>query len=300
MKYPMLLLIMIMIMTAPILASPGLERAPVNGGYLTYQQSGEGEVILTIHGALVADSFVPIMNQPVLDGYRLIRYRRSGYSDSAPLDLSTGGLLEKAAADAVALLDHLEVDRAHVVGHSLGGMIALELAWQSPERVQTLMLLEPAIMQVPAAEQMLEQIAPALAHHEDGDSVAAVDAFLTRLIRPEWQELMESQMPGAVDQAIANADTFFGIEVPALAQHEFDGKRAARLSMPALYVLGSESSAIAHADGFFEQGKQLLLQTLPNARSVRLEGVDHSLQFGFPERLASTITEFVAAHPIEE
>ena len=110
---------------------------------------------------------------------------------------------------------------------------------------------------------------------------------------------MIDQVPGAVDQAIADADTFFELEAPGLSEFRFDDERAARLSMPALYVLGSESSGIAGADGFFEQGKELLLNKLPNAESITLSGVDHSLQIGFPEKLAPIIAGFAARHPIE-
>ncbi len=295
-----LLLAITMVTAFPVLAGSGLERLIVNDGYLSYQGSGEGEVILTIHGALVADSFVTIVDEPALKDYRLIRYHRRGYSDSASLGATAEGILDRSVADIIALLDHLEVDRAHVVGHSLGGVIAMGLAMRWPDRVQTLMLLEPPIMAVSAAGAMREQIGPALAYYEAGNSDAAVDAFLARLIRPEWQEFMESRVPGAIDQAVTNADTFFGIELPALAQQAFDAEGAARLSMPTLYVLGSESSGIAHADGFFEQGKALLMNNLPNAESRTLEGIDHSLQIGFPDLLAPIIADFADRHPIDD
>jgi pimeloyl-ACP methyl ester carboxylesterase len=294
-----LLPFLVTILVAPVLASPGLERAPVNGDYLTYQQRGDGEAILTIHGALVADSFVPIMEAPALERFQLIRYRRSGYADSASLDIPPEAFLDRAVADAVALLDHLEVERAHVVGHSSGAVIAMELALRWPDRVHSLMLLEPPMSMVPAAEELFAIIGKAAAHHGQGDSAAGVDVFLTHLTRPEWQQLMDDRVPGAVDQAVADADTFFDLEVPGLGEFEFDAERAARLSMPILYVLGSESSAIAGAEGFFEQGKELLLNKLPNAESITLDGVDHSLQIGFPEKLAPVIAEFAARHPIE-
>jgi len=294
-----MLLSLTMIMVAPALASPDLERAPVNGGYLTYQQNGEGEAVFTIHGALVADAFLPIMDQPALDGYRVIRYQRSGHAHSASLDISPADFLDRAVADALALLDHLNVERAHVVGHSSGAVIAMALALNSPDRVHSLVLLEPPMAMVPAAEELFETIGKATSYHQAGDSAAGVDAFLTRLTGPEWQELMASQVPGAKDQAIADAASFFDIEVPGLAEFEFDVERASRLTMPALYVLGTESSAIANAAGFFEQGKEFLMKALPNAESITLEGMNHSMQIGFPETLAQTIAEFAARHPID-
>ena len=276
-----------------------LERAPINGDFLTYQQRGEGEAILTIHGALVADAFLPILDQPALEGYRVIQYRRSGYSNSAALDLAPEEFLDRAASDAIALLDHLDIDRAHLVGHSSGAVIAMQVALRAPERVQSLVLLEPPISTGPAAETLFAHIGRAGSYHEAGDSAAAVDAFLTRLTGPEWEELINDRVPGAVDQAIADAGTFFDLEVPGLSEFHLDETLGAQLSMPALYVLGSESSAIAGADGFFEQSKELLINKLPNAEPITLDGMDHSMQLGFPERLAPILAEFAARHPIE-
>jgi pimeloyl-ACP methyl ester carboxylesterase len=293
-----LLLVIAMMLLAPAQADPGLERAPVDGGYLTFQELGDGEAVLMIHGALIADTFIPVMDNPALADYRLIRYQRSGYADSASLDIAPEDFLEHAVNDAVALLDHLEVERAHLVGHSSGAVIAMALALQSSERVRSLVLLEPPMMDVPAAEALLQVIGEAGSHYEAGDSAAAVDAFLSRLAQPDWHGIDEA-VPGATEQAIADAGTFFGIEAPGIGEFEFDQDRADRLTMPALYVLGSESSAIAGADGYFEQGKALLLDMLPNAQAVILEGVNHTLQIGYPERVVPVIARFIEQHPIE-
>jgi len=280
-------------------AGSGLERAPVDGGHLIYQERGDGEAIVMVHGALVADSYIPVMDQPALSDHRLVRYQRSGYADSATLDIAPEAFLERAVADAIGLLDHLDIERAHFVGHSSGAVIAMELALRAPARVHSLVLLEPPMMAVPAADQLMERIDYAGSHFEAGDAEAAVDAFLSRLARPEWREI-EEVVPGGVDQAIGDADTFFALELPGLAEFEFDRERAARLTQPALYVLGSESSGMAGADGYFEQGKALLLDKLPNAESVTLDGVNHTLQMGYPERVAPVIAEFVTRHPIQK
>lgn len=293
-----LLLVFAMMLVVPALADPGLERAPVDGGYLTYQERGDGEAVLMIHGALIADTFLPVMNDPTLADYRLIRYRRSGYADSAPLDVAPEAFLERAANDVVALLDHLDVERAHLVGHSSGAVIAMDLALRSPERVHSLVLLEPPMMDVPAAEALREVIGEAGSLFEAGDSAAAVDAFLRRLAQPDWHGI-EEVVPGATEQAIADAETFFGVEALSIDAFEFDQDRADRLSMPVLYVLGSESSAVAGAKGYFEQGKALLLDMLPNAEAVTLDGVNHTLHIGYPERVLPVVAEFLEQHPID-
>ena len=111
---------------------------------LEYETSGDGEAVLLIHGALIADSFLPLTREAALaDRYRLIRYRRRGHGGSDPMPV--GCSIEQQAQDALALLTHLGVARAHVIGHSGGGVIAVQLAIEAPSLVHSLVLLEPIL-----------------------------------------------------------------------------------------------------------------------------------------------------------
>lgn len=125
-----------------------MERARVNGVELEYELKGSGEPVLLIHGSHIGRSFLPLLAQPSLTKkYRLIRYHRRGFLDSA---LARGPVsIKDQAADAQALLEHLGAHRAHVVGHSFGGAIALQLAVDAPTYVHSLVLLEAALTTVP-------------------------------------------------------------------------------------------------------------------------------------------------------
>jgi pimeloyl-ACP methyl ester carboxylesterase len=128
---------------------------------LEYEEVGQGEAVLLSHGGHVADGFLPLMREPALaDRYRLIRYRRRGYAGSDPL--SGAFDVDEQAHDALALLTDLGVERVHVVGHSYGGAIALELATIAPHLVRSLTLLEPAVLAADAAEAFSEAAAPVL------------------------------------------------------------------------------------------------------------------------------------------
>src|SRR5262245_46646771 len=108
-----------------------MERAVVGGTTLEYESSGDGEPVVFVHGAFVADAFGPLVAEPSLrDKHRLITYRRRGYGSSHRPAGPFG--VARQAADCRALLRHLGVERAHVVGHSLGGCVALQLALDVP------------------------------------------------------------------------------------------------------------------------------------------------------------------------
>lgn len=107
----------------------GLERTRPGDVELEFTVRGSGAPVLLVHASFFADWFAPLLAESHLaDRYRVISYHRVGYAGSShpPGPLSVAD----QAAHARALLEHLGVDRAHVVGHSFGGNIALQLALQ--------------------------------------------------------------------------------------------------------------------------------------------------------------------------
>jgi pimeloyl-ACP methyl ester carboxylesterase len=87
------------------------------------------------------DGMRPFGGQDALESFELISHHGRGFAGSSgPLGPTT---IADHAADAIRLLDHLGVDRAHVVGHSSCAAIALEMADTDPSRVASLSLLEP-------------------------------------------------------------------------------------------------------------------------------------------------------------
>src|SRR6266851_2715389 len=100
-----------------------MQFAVVNGVKIEFEVEGTGEPMLLIHGASVAETFKPLMAEPTLARFRKVRIHRRGYAGServtAPLSFP------EHAADAAALLRHLGIAKAHVAGHSYGGLTAL-------------------------------------------------------------------------------------------------------------------------------------------------------------------------------
>lgn len=277
--------------------SEGMKRAPVTGGELEYEIRGNGEPVLLIHGGFIAASYVPLMGEPALANHRLIRYHRRGYAGSTKHEAGASFSIARQAADALALLRHLRIERAHIVGHSYGGVIALQLALDAPKAVHSLTLLEPALVRfVPSAEEFGTQAGePATARYRAGDHAGAVDAFMQVVVAPNWKADLARTIPGGPEQAERDASTAFEEEGPALADWNFDEQKAQAISQPILHVLGSESLAVFH-----EGGKVLHAWFPQQVEDLVVPGAAHGLhQMGgrYSTAVAEGIAAFLRRHP---
>ena len=273
-----------------------MNQAQIDGIVLEYEVRGSGEPVVLIHGSHIADAFSPLMNETALTRrYRLFRYRRRGFPGSS----HPGGPLgiDDQASDCRAFLQHLGISRAHIVGHSYGGVIALQLALDAPDMVHSLALLEPALFMVPSGPMFLQAMAPLQQLYESGDKAGAVDGFLQAVVGPGYRKRLDAVLPNAFAHAVSDADTFFRIEMPALQQWEFKRADAQRISQPILLVRGGDSPTLW--PGWLEV-QDLLQAWLPQTESFVLDGAMHGLQIFESAAVAKRFAGFFAQHPLHE
>jgi len=266
-----------------------MEQAKTDGAELAYEVAGTGEPVIFIHGAFIADSFRPLLYEPsLLDRYRLILYHRRGYGGSSraaePVSIS------QQAADCRALLHHLRVDRAHVVGHSYGGAIALQLALDSPDVVHSLALLEPALMVGASAQGYREALVRGRERYREAGAAAVVDEFLEAR-SPGYRASLDRMLPEGFAQAVSDAGTWFDRELPGLLAWRFGETEARRISRPVLSVLGGRSDALWSR---FGEAHRLLLAWLPHAEGYVLPGAAHLMQIENPPAAARALAEALA------
>ena len=254
---------------------------------LEYESHGEGEAVLLIHGSHVAESFLPLVREATLaDRNHLIRYHRRGFAGS---DRHSGPFsIEEQAQDAVALMKHLGLERAHVVGHSYGGVTAVQIALDAPRFVHSLVLLEPPLMTVEGTADFFRTTAPIREAYRSGDARGAVDSFLGTVCGPDWRTEVAKTVPGGPEQAEKDAATFFEVEFPALEKWVFDGQQASRIAQPVLFVVGGESGPL------FEEPLHLFQASVSQTEEAILPGLNHLLQMRNPRLVAEAIAGFLA------
>jgi pimeloyl-ACP methyl ester carboxylesterase len=270
-----------------------LERASVNDITLEYEVCGNGEPVAFIHGALVADTFWPLLADDGLAArFRMIAYHRRGYAGSShpagPISVST------QAADCYALLRHLGFGRAHIVGHSYGGAVALQLALDSPEIVHSLALLEPALMLGESAEAYRASLVAGVQRYQAEGPAAIIDEFF-QARWPGYRVRLERVLPGAFEQAVADAATSFEGELPGLLEWRFGEDQAQRITQPTLLVLGGGSQTLSPR---FSEVHGLLLEWLPHAEGIVLPGLTHFLQVEDSRAMAEALDDFYRRVPL--
>ena len=270
-----------------------MNRARLDGVEVEYQVVGSGDPVLLIPPGPLADGFLPFLfDEALADRYRLIQYHRRGQAGSS--QASPPVSYAEQAADAAGLLGHLGVRRAHVVGHSTGANIALHLALDRPAVVQTIALLEPWLTASPSASGFFEQAGAPMEAYGAGEKESAMAGFISLASGLEWETsraMIDDYVPGSVTQAITDADTFCGVDLPALSAWQFGPEDAAAVSQPVLSVLGADSERL------FVEGAALLRSWLPSVEHLTVEGAGHLLQIQRPEPVARGIAEFLRQPP---
>jgi pimeloyl-ACP methyl ester carboxylesterase len=201
-------------------------------------------------------------------------------------------------------LAHLGHHRRHRSGedrgHSDGGNIALQLALDAPQLVHTVALLEPALPVAPGgAERLLATRASAMAavmeRFRAGDKAAAVDGFMRIVAGPTYRAAFDRALPGVFDRGVADADTFFTQNLPAVQQWAFTREDASRITQPALAVIGEKSKDVSP---IWIERQNMLVTWLPMATPFVLADATHLLHVENPRRMAEALAGFFQHHPL--
>ena len=268
---------------------------------LYYDEQGSGDPLLLVMG-LAADSAAWLFQVPdFARHYRTIVFDNRGVGRSAkPPGPYT---IHEMADDSAGLLDVLGITRAHVVGVSMGGMIAQELALRHPDRVRGLVLA--CTYPEPDAEvERQRQFSMA----QFGATVAADGEMRIDLTALDPMLFFQHLLPRVFNQA------FIDQELPKLMQL-FSGALQYGFSMEA--ILGQVAAVMGHrATDRLHQIKartlvitgdadllippansRVLAEHIPNARLVTIPGGSHGFNFETPERFNREVLAFLAGVP---
>ena len=243
-------------------------------GYLDRQAPDGGEPILLVHGFAssmqvnwVGPGWVKTLNEA---GYRVVAFDHRGHGVSTKSYQPEDYTPQRMADDAVALLDHLGIARAHIFGYSMGARVCVFLASSHPERVATMILGGLGYGMVDGV----------------GDWDPIAEALLAE--DPHTIETARGRMFRAfADQTRSDRKALAAcIE---MSRELISETQVAAIQVPTLIGVGTRDDIAGSADR--------LARLMPNAEAFDIEGRDHMLAVG-DRTWKARVLSFLKDHPI--
>ncbi len=286
------------------------EILDVDGTSLAYREQGGGDPVVLVHGG-VSDLRTWHHQLPALaQGYRAIAYSRRYARPNAEIPDGADDPLDRHVDDLLALIEAKASGPAHLVSHSLGGVIALMAACRMPRRVRSLVLIEPPVFglfgQMPLSSGRFLSLlltrprlalalarfgarvmVPAARAFREGDDRRGVEIFgqgvlgrtsFNTMPPARYQQVWENRNP---ERAQILGKGFPALDVAAIE----------RLTQPVLILQGSDSPALFH------RLNARLAELLPKSRIAEVADASHILHEDKPSFVNAEIEKFLNGVP---
>ena len=262
---------------------PALQTVRAGGRVIAYREAGFGPAVLALHGIGSGSASWAAQLDALASRFRFIAWDAPGYGGSDPLPGDTPAASDYGDA-AAALLDALAIDKVHLLGHSMGALIAAAFCRFHPQRLLSVVLADAATGYANAAEEIrvrrLEARIAAMA--KDGPEAVAA------------RRAREVLSPGASDalyekiRAVQSKVRPDGYAQAARMLHGSDiHADAATIAVPALMMCGSADFVTP------EETCRRIAETIPFAGYRSLEGLGHASHVEGPEIFNAALTAFI-------
>ncbi len=272
--------------SAAVAVSPISGFVPVPGGRLFYEEQGTGPAVVLIHGGMLDHRMWDPQVGVLARDHRVIRYDAAGHGRS-PVPEQPWKTYEHLGL----LLEALKVDNASLVGLSMGGRIAVDFAIAHPEKVRSLVLVDPGISGFPfTGRDFMARQGESYRARMARDSVKVAEVFLgSWLAGPHrtpsqvdpgvWAKALEMAIPNALQSAAGEE-----LKPPAVG-------RLNEIQAPVLLIEGELDCEDIH------RITRLIEHRIGGARRVVIPGVAHMPNLERPDEVNRLLVEFLHEPP---
>jgi pimeloyl-ACP methyl ester carboxylesterase len=248
---------------------PMLQR---EGLGLHFEESGQGIPILLTHGFAATSAMFVDTARALAHAFRVVTWDLRGHGASDSPDDPSLYSSQLVMGDMVALLDHLDIERAVVGGHSVGGFLTLQFAVTHPERVSALVLEDtgPGYRSDKARERW---------------NTSVVESYATVLTErglaglPAGAELHADAHQGALGLIHAARGILMQRDAQVL-------EALPTITVPTLVIVGENDTA-------FVPGSKYMADKIPDARLVEIPGAGHAPNLSHPELFDQCLRAFL-------
>lgn len=248
-----------------------------DGVKIHYVEKGTGQPVVLIHGFTASHQMnweMPGITDALAKQYRVIGIDNRGHGKSGkPHEQEKYGT--HMVDDVIRLLDHLQIDKAHIVGYSMGGFMTTYLLIHHPDRVASAVIGAAGWHEDPEPRfALLREIGDSL---EAGTGIAPLMKALTPTGQAEPSEAMlksANQVIMLMNDPLALAAAIRGMPGLMVSREQLENNR-----VPAVAVIGSSDP--------LKEGVDELAGVMGNLEVVVIEGADHMTAINHPQLLAS-------------
>ncbi len=257
-------------------------KLAVPDGEIAYDTAGSGPTVVFLHGGFMDRRSWDHQLGPFTKQFRVVRYDIRPFGESSRPEKPYS-----VPDDLLRLLDHLKVDRAHLVGHSFGGGVALDFALLHPDRVASLILAAGAPSGFAPPEDERKLVGQIFAAVKEGDD-AIVKAWLAHPMwsvartRPEvLKELEASTRRNLAPFRMAFAP-YVPLNPPAVG-------RLGEVRVPTLVIVGDRDMPS------IKQSAEQMAKQIQGATLKVVAGADHALPLGWADEFNAAVIGFISA-----
>jgi 3-oxoadipate enol-lactonase len=267
-----------------------MPKVHTNGIELYYEVQGAGKPLVLISGLGYSlwqwHRMVPLL----AEHFQVVTFDNRGVGQSdKPAGPYTAGML---AADTVGLLDALNIEKAVVLGHSMGGFIAQSMALDFPQRVEKLILCSTnfggphhAPVTPEAMKVLADVTSDPLTRFKNGLSVSTAPGWAEK--NPQMiEEWIRWRVANPIEPAHYQAQMAIGLSLMREAA-AFEDKLP-RLNVPTLILFGAHDKVVPPANA------DLLAQKIAGSQVVIFPDAGHFFPMEIPEAASRVITDFAA------
>lgn len=257
---------------------------------LHYEIDGTGPPLLLLAGML-SDSATWAGLTPLLtDKFTVIRPDNRTTGRTVPWDAPAG--CDLMAGDAMALMDHLGIDRFHVAGHSLGGLLSLELADMAPNRVATATVLASGRIRSPRTAALFDTLL-AVRRAPQGEEIwlRALYPWIFGNAFFEAPENTETALQAARAYPFAQSVDAMAHQIAAFRRFRPQSKLD-QITCPTLVLYAGQDLMVP------PDLARPSFAKIPQLTEAVIATAGHSIAWDAPQEVAAHLTAFLQTHPI--
>lgn len=268
-----------------------MQTAELNGTTLAYEVAGEGSPVLLIMGLAARARAWDLQFHAIRERHRVARFDNRGIGASGPIRGSRTSM-KQMARDALALMDHLGWETAHVAGVSMGGMISQELALMARERLRSLALIAThpgggVFKTIPPVEGLKRFAAVHLGPRQERHKNLARLLFTDAHIESVGEKHLVNRLATNFGDHPPPRKTLIA-QLGAVLTHDTRHRLDALEGLPTLVIKPDEDLLVPpHLSDDLER-------LIPGARLVSVQGAGHGLMGQDPDTVNRLLLEHFA------